>query len=133
MTSDVATAQLGNGGIDIASYSPTDQATVAGFSSVATQEKAGAGFVRIALNQSKAYFQDARVRQAFLYAVDRKQIVQSVLAGKADVQLSDFSNGARPGRPQRLRQERREGQVAARRGGLGPQPHGEAAVGTRSA
>jgi ABC-type transport system substrate-binding protein len=90
MTSDVATAQLGNGGIDIASYSPTDQSTVAGFNNVSTQEKAGAGFVRIALNQSKPYFQDVRVRQAFLYAVDRAQIVQSVLAGKANVQLSDF-------------------------------------------
>jgi ABC-type transport system substrate-binding protein len=74
MTSDVATAQLGNGGIDIAS----------------TQEKPGAGFVRIALNQSKSYFSDARVRQAFLYALDRKQIVQSVLAGKAAVRLSSF-------------------------------------------
>ncbi len=96
MTSDVATAQLGNGGIDIASYSPTDLATVKGFSKITTQEKAGAGFVRIALNQSKSYFKDVRVRQAFLYALNREQIVQSVLAGKASVQLSDFYKANAP-------------------------------------
>jgi ABC-type transport system substrate-binding protein len=96
MTSDAATAQLGNGGIDIASYSPTDLSTVAGFSGVATQEKPGAGFVRIALNQSKPYFKDVRVRQAFLYAVDRAQIVQTVLAGKGEVRLSDFAKANEP-------------------------------------
>lgn len=96
MTSDAATAQLGNGGIDIASYSPTDQDTVAGFSNIATQEKAGAGFVRIALNQAKPYFTDVRVRQAFLYAINRPQIVQSVLNGKGKVQLSDFFNANAP-------------------------------------
>jgi ABC-type transport system substrate-binding protein len=97
MTSDVATAQLGNGGIDVASYSPTDLKTVAGFKDVTTQEKAGAGFVRIALNQSKSYFKDVRVRQAFLYAVDRQQIVKSVLAGKGTVQNSDFFAANSPG------------------------------------
>jgi ABC-type transport system substrate-binding protein len=96
MKSDSATAQLGNGGIDIASYSPTDQSTVDGFGNVTTQEKRAAGFIRIALNQSKPYFKDARVRQAFLYAVDRKQIVQSVMNGKAAVQLSDFYNDNAP-------------------------------------
>jgi len=96
MTSDNATAQLGNGGIDIASYSPTDSETVAGFNTVTTQEKPGAGFVRIALNQSKPYFKDAKVRQAFLYALDRKQIVQTVLGGKAEVRLSDFAKANEP-------------------------------------
>jgi peptide/nickel transport system substrate-binding protein len=96
MTSDNATAQLGNGGIDIASYSPTDLETVAGFQNVTTQEKPGAGFVRIALNQAKPYFKDARVRQAFLYALDRKQIVETVLAGKAEVRLSNFAKANEP-------------------------------------
>ena len=96
MTSDAATAQLGNGGIDIASYSPTDVDTVSKFNGVSTQEKPGAGFVRIALNQSKDYFADVRVRQAFLYAIDREQIVKTVLAGKADVRLSDFAKDNEP-------------------------------------
>jgi peptide/nickel transport system substrate-binding protein len=96
MTSDAATAQLGNGGIDIASYSPTDVATVAGFSGVTTQDKPGAGFVRIGINQSKLYFKDVRVRQAFLYATDRAQIVKTVLAGKGTVRLSDFAKANEP-------------------------------------
>lgn len=96
MTSDVATAQLGNGGIDIASFSPGSLATVQGYPNVAVQEKAGAGFVRIALNQSKPYFQDPRVRQAFLYAVDRKSIVDRILFGKASVQNSDFYAANQP-------------------------------------
>lgn len=96
MTSDSATAQLGNGGIDIASYSPTDLATVTGFTGVSTQEKPGAGFVRIGLNQSKDFFSDVRVRQAFLYAVDREQIVATVLAGKGEVRLSDFAPDKAP-------------------------------------
>ena len=96
MTSDVATAQLGNGDIDIASYSPTDVATVEGFDNVATQEKPGAGFVRIGLNQSKSYFKDVRVRQAFLYAINRAQIVKSVLRDKASVQKSDFYKANEP-------------------------------------
>jgi peptide/nickel transport system substrate-binding protein len=96
MTSDVATAQLGNGGLDIASYSPTDMATVAGFGNIATQEKPGGGFVRIGLNQAKPYFKEVRVRQAFLYAVDRAQIVKTVLAGKGTVRLSDFARANEP-------------------------------------
>jgi ABC-type transport system substrate-binding protein len=96
MTSDAATAQLGNGGIDIASYSPTDLDTVAKFDGVSTQEKPGAGFVRIGLNQSKDYFADVRVRQAFLYAIDREQIVKTVLAGKGEVRLSDFAKDNEP-------------------------------------
>ncbi|GLY87061.1 ABC transporter substrate-binding protein [Actinoallomurus iriomotensis] len=96
MTSDVATAQLGNGGMDIASFSPADLKTVQGFKNIAVQEKAGAGFVRIALNQSKSYFKDVRVRQAFLYAIDRKALVAKVLGGKATVQNSDFFAGNTP-------------------------------------
>jgi ABC-type transport system substrate-binding protein len=96
MKSDAATAQLGNGQIDVASYSPADIGTVSGFGSVAIQEKPGAGFIRIALNQTKSYFKDARVRQAFLLAVDRKQIVRTVLAGKGTVRLSDFAPANEP-------------------------------------
>lgn len=90
MSSDAATAQLGNGGIDIASYSPTDQSTVAGFDDVTTQDKPSAGFTRIALDQAKPYFKDVRVRQAFMYALNRPEIVNSVLEGKGTVQSSDF-------------------------------------------
>ena len=90
MTSDVATAQLGNGGIDVATVSPLDLETLQDFDQVEVQEKLGAGFIRLALNQSKDYFKDKRVRQAFLYAVNRTELVDKVLSGKAEVQNSDF-------------------------------------------
>lgn|SRR5882757_1699112 len=96
LTSDVATAQLGNGGIDVASISPTDLKTVQGLSNVSVKESLGAGFIRIGLNQSKSMFKDARVRQAFAYAINRKQIVQSVLAGKGVVQSSVFYKDNQP-------------------------------------
>jgi ABC-type transport system substrate-binding protein len=96
MTSDVATAQLGNGGIDISSFSPTDLKTVQGLNTVNTQQINSAGFVRIAINQTKPYFQDPRVRQAFLYAVNRQALVDKVLFGKAKVQNSDFYAGNTP-------------------------------------
>jgi peptide/nickel transport system substrate-binding protein len=90
MTSDVATAELGNGGLDIATVSPLDLETLTGFDQVGLQEKLGAGFVRIGINQSRDYFKDERVRQAFLYAVNRADLVDKVLNGKAVVQNSDF-------------------------------------------
>ncbi|MFX4271480.1 ABC transporter substrate-binding protein [Propionibacteriaceae bacterium Y1685] len=90
MTSDVATAQLGNGGIDVATVSPLDLETLSDFDNVEVQEKLGAGFVRLAVNQDKKEFSDKRVRQAFLYAVNRQQLVDQVLNGKGEVQNSDF-------------------------------------------
>ncbi|MFC7621089.1 ABC transporter substrate-binding protein [Microlunatus sp. GCM10028923] len=90
MTSDVATAALGNGELDVATVSPLDLETIKGFDQVAVQEKLGAGFVRLGLNQSRDHFKDERVRQAFLYATNRADLVQKVLLGKAVVQNSDF-------------------------------------------
>jgi ABC-type transport system substrate-binding protein len=90
MTSDVATAALGNGELDVATVSPLDLETISGFDQVKVQEKLGAGFVRLGINQSRGYFKDKRIRQAFLYAVNRADLVNKVLNGKAVVQNSDF-------------------------------------------
>ncbi|HLT61381.1 MAG TPA: ABC transporter substrate-binding protein [Microlunatus sp.] len=99
MSSDVATAELGNGGLDVATVSPLDLETLEGFDHLEVQEKLGAGFIRIGLNQSRDYFKDKRVRQAFLYAVNRADLVDQVLKGKAVVQNSDFYT---PNAPQDL-------------------------------
>ncbi|WP_082469103.1 ABC transporter substrate-binding protein [Sciscionella sediminilitoris] len=96
MKSDVAAAQLRSGGLDIASLSPTDLDVASGFPSVRIASGLGSGFVRIALNQSRPYFRDVRVRKAFLYAVDRRKIVRNVLLGNAEVQNSDFFNRSAP-------------------------------------
>lgn len=90
MTNDSATAELSNGELDIASFPATDLSTVQGFKNVTIDQGTSAGFVRIVLNQRKSYFQNVLVRQAFLYAVNRAQIVSKVLYGKGSVQNSDF-------------------------------------------
>lgn len=85
VTSDVATSQLGTGEMDLVQISPTDLPTVQGMSNVKTVTKQSPGYIRIAINQTKAQFKDPRVRQAMLYAIDRKKIVQSVLDGQGSV------------------------------------------------
>jgi peptide/nickel transport system substrate-binding protein len=85
VTADVATQELSTGEMDIAWISAQDVKTVEGFSNVAVQEVAAPGFVRAAWNQSEPRFKDPRVRQAFLYAVDRNGIVQSALQGHGAV------------------------------------------------
>ena len=90
VTSDVATAQLGTGEMDIAQISATDLPTVQKMKNMTVVAKDAPGYTRIALNQSKPMFTDKRVRQAFLYAVDRKKIVETVLGGKGTVPGDSF-------------------------------------------
>jgi peptide/nickel transport system substrate-binding protein len=88
VTADVATQQLSTGEMDIATISPTDVEAVEGFGGVDVVEAKSFGFVRAAWNQDQDRFKDPRVRQAFLYAVDRAGIVSSALAGKGTVRNS---------------------------------------------
>jgi peptide/nickel transport system substrate-binding protein len=90
VTADVATAQLGTGEMDIANISPTERSTVEGLDSVALSTSKDGGFVRITLNQTQPRFADPRVRQAFLYAIDRKGIVNAALPGVGTVRNSSF-------------------------------------------
>lgn len=90
VTTDVATAQLGTGEIDIASFSPTERKTVEGLDGITVKENLDAGFVRIGVNHKRPYFADPRVRQAFLHAVDRQGIVNSALPGVGTVRNSSF-------------------------------------------
>ena len=90
VTNDVATAQLGTGEIDIASISPTERKTVEALDGIKLAESQDAGFVRIAINHKKPQFKDPRVRQAFLYAIDRKGIVDSALPGVGSVRNGTF-------------------------------------------
>jgi ABC-type transport system substrate-binding protein len=90
VTSDVATAQLGTGEMDIAQISATDLPTVQAMKNMAVVAKDAPGYTRIAWNQTKPQYTDARIRQAFLYAVDRKKIVETVLGGKGTVPNDSF-------------------------------------------
>jgi peptide/nickel transport system substrate-binding protein len=90
VTSDVATAQLGTGEMDVAQISATDLPTVKAMKNMAVVAKDAPGYTRIAWNQSKAEFANPKIRQAFLYAVDRKKIVASVLGGNGTVPNDSF-------------------------------------------
>lgn len=85
VTSDIATAQLGTGEMDLAQISAIDAKTVEGQPNLKVVTNKGAGFVRIAMNQTQPRFADPRVRQAFLYAIDRKSFVEKSLGGLATV------------------------------------------------
>lgn len=85
LTSDVAVAQLGTGEVDIASISATDLPTVKGMSKVEVSTIKGIVMQRLIMNQSKPKFADVRVRQAFLYGIDRQGIVNTLLGGQGTV------------------------------------------------
>ncbi|MBO9625596.1 MAG: ABC transporter substrate-binding protein [Microbacterium sp.] len=90
LTSDVATAQLGTGEIDLAQVSALDYDAVKALPGVTVSSKPSAGFNRVAVNSSKPQFADERVRQAMLYAIDRQGIIDGVLGGQAELLNSDI-------------------------------------------
>jgi len=83
LTSDVATAQLATGETDLVQISPQDLTTVEGLDGVAVSSAPSPGFLRLLVNFTK--FDDERVRQAFLYAIDRQGIIDGVLGGHGEV------------------------------------------------
>ncbi|GAA3940693.1 ABC transporter substrate-binding protein [Actinomadura viridis] len=96
VTSDVATAQLGTGEMDLAQISPTDLPAVRKLKDVKVVTAKSPGFNRIAVNQSQTRFKDERVRQALLTAIDRKGLVDKVLAGAGTVVDSSFYGDLAP-------------------------------------
>ncbi|PVE96915.1 ABC transporter substrate-binding protein [Microbacterium sp. TPD7012] len=90
LTSDVATAQLGTGEIDLAQVSALDLDTVSAISGVSVTSKPSPGFTRISVNTTKPQFADHRFRQAMLYAIDRQGIIDGVLGGEATLLNSDI-------------------------------------------
>jgi peptide/nickel transport system substrate-binding protein len=96
VTSDVATAQLGTGEMDLAQISPTDLPAVRKLKDVKVVTAKSPGFNRIAVNQTQARFKDARVRQALLQAIDRKGLVDKVLGGAGAVVDSSFYGDLAP-------------------------------------
>lgn len=81
LTSDVATAQLASGEIDLVQVSALDVETVEGLPDVTVSSTPSAGFFRLLPNFER--FPDERVRQAFLYAIDRQGMIDGILGGYA--------------------------------------------------
>lgn len=96
VTSDAATASLQNGEMDIVQISPTDLQRVEQMKGITVASGPGPGFIRIAFDLQQPRFKDKRVRQAMAYAVDRKSMVDTILAGKGTVQNSVFMGDALP-------------------------------------
>ncbi len=82
LESDVATAQLATGETDLVQISPQDLATVEGLDGVTVSSAPSPGFLRLLVNFEK--FGDERIRQAFLYAIDRQGIVDGELGGHGE-------------------------------------------------
>jgi peptide/nickel transport system substrate-binding protein len=85
VTTDVATAQLEKGEMQLVQISPTDLDRMRATPGVKIDSKPGPGIILMAIDLDQPYLQDKRVRQAMLYAIDRAGIVSQVLAGQASV------------------------------------------------
>jgi peptide/nickel transport system substrate-binding protein len=85
VTSDVATAQLEKGEMQLVQISATDIDRVRALPGVKVDSKPGPGIILMAVAQDQPHLQDKRVRQAVLHAIDRAGIVKQVLAGQAAI------------------------------------------------
>ena len=85
VTTDVATAQLEKGEMQLVQLSPTDLDRLKSVQGIRIESKPGPGIIIMAVNVDQPYLKDKRVRQAMLYAIDRAGIVGQVLAGQASI------------------------------------------------
>ncbi|MBV9578445.1 MAG: ABC transporter substrate-binding protein, partial [Chloroflexi bacterium] len=85
LTTDVATAQLEKGEMQLVQISPTDLDRLKADPGVKIDSKSGPGIILMAVAVDQPYLQDKRVRQAMLYAIDRADIVGQVLAGQGSL------------------------------------------------
>lgn len=100
LESDVAAAQLGTGEMDVARISATDVETVDGFDNATVRPAEPTGYLRMSFEtiheensrgaQPQERFQDPRVRQAMVYAIDRQGILDTVLGGFGEVVNTTF-------------------------------------------
>lgn len=96
LTSDVATAQLASGEIDLVQVSALDVETVEDLSDVTIEAAPSAGFFRLLPNFER--FTDERIRQGFLHAIDRQGMIDGVLNGYAQpINSTIMTDWALPG------------------------------------
>ncbi|MGC5617242.1 ABC transporter substrate-binding protein [Georgenia sp. Z1491] len=83
LTSDVATAQLATGETDLVQIAPQDLETVEGLDGVTVSSAPSPGFLRLLVNFER--YDDERVRQGLLMAIDRQGIIDGILGGHGEV------------------------------------------------
>lgn len=101
-TPAVAMAELERGEIDIIRLPMADLEAAQQIEGVSVVSVQGAGRDTISVNLTRPYFEDKRVRQAMMYAIDRQGIVDSVLQGQAEVVNSDIFGPDWMGTPEGL-------------------------------
>ncbi len=85
LTEDVTVAQLETGEVDVSNVPVTELERLRGQSHLTVVSVPSPSVDFLALNLTKPYFQDKRVRQAMMYAIDREAIVQAIFAGESTV------------------------------------------------
>ena len=85
MTADAASAALEKGELDIAITNAQDADRLDKLSKVTVDSAPNPGINLISLANDRPAFKDVRVRQALLYAIDRKGIIQTVHAGRGTI------------------------------------------------
>jgi ABC-type transport system substrate-binding protein len=84
VTHDVGVAQLETGELDVMSLPVGEVERVENIEHVNVESMPSPSVTFIALNLTEEKFQDVRVRQAMMYAVDRQGIVESILGGHGE-------------------------------------------------
>lgn len=90
VTPEVAAGQLGTDEADVAPVLPVESPTVEKMDGVRIEKREAPGFLRFAVNMRKPNLADVRVRQAMLYAMDRKGMIKAALNNFGSVQNSAF-------------------------------------------
>lgn len=85
LTEDVTVAQLETGEVDVSNVPVTELERLQGSPHLTVVSVPSPSIDFLALNLTKPYFQDKRVRQAMMHALDRESIVQAIFAGEASV------------------------------------------------
>jgi peptide/nickel transport system substrate-binding protein len=85
LTPDVAIAQLETGEIDVSSVPVAELERLTSNPDLSIVSVPSPSVDFLTLNLTKPYFQDKRVRQAMMYALDREAVVDAIFAGEATV------------------------------------------------
>jgi peptide/nickel transport system substrate-binding protein len=89
--SNAQVAQLLSGSMDFAEIPPAVMQTLQGKPNVVVDQAPQVNYYYFALNNGNPLFQDKRVRQAMMYAMDRDTIIKSAVFGAAEPALGPIS------------------------------------------
>ncbi len=93
-------AQLDSGDVDYTNLAIGEMERMKLNPNLIVSSVSSPSLTNLAINMTRPYFQDKRVRQAMWYAIDRQGIVDSIFAGQARVVNSPIFGPAWMGEPQ---------------------------------